>query len=330
MLFRSLYMGNGAMAFCTALEEINLPSIKIIEKNAFQYCYELTKIIVGNSLERIGEAAFENCKKLKSIRLPDDTMRIENSAFESSGIRDIVLPSMISNVEKRTFACTPLESVVFTNCHVAIAEEAFFECERLGNIDWNRIYSIGEFSFRGCSFTSIHLKHISQIPRSAFANNNNLEIVEFFQANIQLGDEAFWGDFQLQNISSRCITSIGTRALAYTDVRNLCFDNLSRIGEEAFIGCKNLKNVFIKCTADNLVIERKIFAECAALQQVWIFSDSYVDVELDAFPNIGYSVYVLSDSELSKWAKNNSITNVVSVTREVMERKWREWHRSSL
>lgn len=319
------FIGKEAMSFCYSLEKINMPNIKIIGKGAFDNCTNLTEVIVGNNLEKIEEAAFQECERIKSIELPDTVIRIGEAAFARSGLKNIVLPSMINIVEAHTFENTPLEKVVLLNHHVSIAACAFFQCEKLENISWDHIDSISEDSFRSCAFVVIRLANISFIPKRSFAYNKHLEKVEFVKNNIVLDDKAFWGDFLLHSISSRYITSIGRQALAYTNVEVLWFENLCRIGEQAFVGAKRLKNIFIKCSDDSLRVEKRVFDECIALQQVWIYFDGNIDIEIDAFPEIGYSIYVLNDSALDRWAKENSITAIVSVTPEVMERKWKEF-----
>lgn len=319
------FIGAEAMSFCYSLEKINMPNIRIIGKNAFWDCNNLIEVIVGNDLETIEEDAFLSCKKMQTIELPDTVVNIGASAFRSSGLKNIVLPSMINIVEAHTFENTPLEKVVLSNHHVSIAADAFYRCEKLENISWDHIDSISVDSFRSCAFVTIRLTNIFNIPKGAFANNNRLEKVEFVKGNIYLDDEAFWGDFQLHSISSRYIISIGKEALAYTAVEELWFENLSCIGNQAFMGAKRLKKIFIKCASDRLTVGKQIFDECSALQQVWIYFDGNVDIEIDAFSEIGYSIYVLNGSALDKWAKENSITAIVSVTPEVMEREWKEF-----
>lgn len=321
------FIGADSMEGCISLEKISLPNIKIIGESAFRYCTNLTEVIFDKNLERIEEFAFDSCEKIKAIELPDTVVRIGASAFEASGLKNIIIPSMINIVENCTFARTPLEKVTLINNHVSISARAFFQCEKLDSINWDHIDSIGEYSFRSCAFEEIRLVNISNIPKGAFAYNKHLEKVEFVKDNIVLDDEAFWGDYQLRTISSQYITSIGKQALAYTDVEELWFENLSRIGEQAFVGAKRLERIFIKCSADSLQVGKGIFDECISLQQVWIYFDGNVEFDINAFPKIGYSIYVLDGSTLDKWAKESSITEIISVTPEVMEQKWSGVHK---
>jgi hypothetical protein len=47
-----------------------LPSIKIVEEGAFEYCTGLTDVKFGDKLERIEGRAFRNCESLGRIAIP--------------------------------------------------------------------------------------------------------------------------------------------------------------------------------------------------------------------------------------------------------------------
>jgi hypothetical protein len=55
---------------CTALREIRLPGVRIVEEDAFHYCINLTDVAFGDKLETIEYGAFAYCKYLQRIAIP--------------------------------------------------------------------------------------------------------------------------------------------------------------------------------------------------------------------------------------------------------------------
>ena len=52
-----------------------------IGKNAFQACYDLTSVIIPNSVTSIGESAFRDCSSLTLITIPNTVTSIGKWAF---------------------------------------------------------------------------------------------------------------------------------------------------------------------------------------------------------------------------------------------------------
>ena len=55
--------------------------VQIIDSCAFQFCKNLSEVIMPNSLLEIGQSAFSNCTKLKSIVIPSGVTKIGDWAF---------------------------------------------------------------------------------------------------------------------------------------------------------------------------------------------------------------------------------------------------------
>lgn len=73
----------GESAFsCSYMPSVRLPStLKKIEKQAFMYAYNLTKITLPDGLETIGDEAFDGCYFKKAIVLPASIKSIGKKAF---------------------------------------------------------------------------------------------------------------------------------------------------------------------------------------------------------------------------------------------------------
>lgn len=75
--------------------------------NNYQNCANITRVVLPNSLRRIGEAAFEGQRKIcKNIVFPEGLILLEKCAFRScSQIPSIELPSTIQMIGQTAFDC---------------------------------------------------------------------------------------------------------------------------------------------------------------------------------------------------------------------------------
>lgn len=107
------------------------PSVKIIEKEAFWNCKNLTDVVIRNGVEYIGDSAFSECPKLSNIILPNTLKSIGPDAFS---------------------VCRSLQSIIVPDSVVEIGKSAFDECKRLSSVyigGTNTI--INEYAFDGCA-----------------------------------------------------------------------------------------------------------------------------------------------------------------------------------
>ena len=64
-------------------------SVKKIGEWAFSFCESLEKITIPDSVTEIGNGAFYECKSLKEITIPDSVTKIGDDAFD--GCEDLVI-----------------------------------------------------------------------------------------------------------------------------------------------------------------------------------------------------------------------------------------------
>ena len=71
-----------AFAYCDSLTSVVIgDSVESIGDNAFYYCDSLTSVVIGDSVESIGYSAFSDCKKLTSVVIPNSVKFIGRRAF---------------------------------------------------------------------------------------------------------------------------------------------------------------------------------------------------------------------------------------------------------
>ena len=63
------YIGKEAFIGCNALREISAPAAVVVDDEAFAYDFELTSVVFGNSIQRIGDSAFGECSRFGSLVL---------------------------------------------------------------------------------------------------------------------------------------------------------------------------------------------------------------------------------------------------------------------
>lgn len=237
-------IGVDAFLGCTALETISLPmGLTEIGKWAFRECAALAEIEIPESVVSIGEDAFACCSSLKQITIPGNVTEVGeglfygctslttvlcgsgNGVYRAEGnciLKDTTvvagcagsqIPEGVTEIGGRAFAgCEKLEEIVFPSSLISIGQDAFAGCSNLKEIVIpENVESIGRGAFFGCGVTSLKVAE----ENSVFRSEENC---------ILKGETLCWGCE-----SSRIPAGI------------------TRIGEEAFRGCKNLKAVEIPC-----------------------------------------------------------------------------------
>lgn len=130
-----------------------------IGDEAFYACWNLTSVIIPNSVETIGASAFAECLNLPTFEIPNSVTTISMGAF---------------------YSCFTLSNITFGNGVVSIGSSAFEACESLTNIDIpNSVKTIGMGAFYNCTgLESVIIpESINSIECVAFSGCINLSSV---------------------------------------------------------------------------------------------------------------------------------------------------------
>ena len=68
---------------------------KLIMSNAFNECYNLSKINLPSSVRYIGYMAFYNCNSLSELSFSENIKTIESNAFYDCNIKKLILPKKL-------------------------------------------------------------------------------------------------------------------------------------------------------------------------------------------------------------------------------------------
>lgn len=84
-------IGNGAFQYCHELRKISLPdTVRTIENAAFKGCENLEEAELSASLDSIGALAFQGCESLKYLTVSNHTDRIEINSFKECRAIEVV------------------------------------------------------------------------------------------------------------------------------------------------------------------------------------------------------------------------------------------------
>lgn len=106
----SAALGQSSWGQLKALETVE--NVKSLCAYALSYCPNLKNVtfIHGADIKEMPEGVFYECTSLESIELPNTIAKIDRNAFSWSGIVDIVVPDMVTELSAYTFAyCTNLK-----------------------------------------------------------------------------------------------------------------------------------------------------------------------------------------------------------------------------
>ncbi|QKX37165.1 leucine-rich repeat domain-containing protein [Metamycoplasma hominis] len=290
--------------------KVTIPSsIKEIDESAFLGCRNLKEVILNEGLEKIRAGAFFNTN-IKSITIPDSVKEIDGWAFNFSKISHISINSNNKNLEikdnflidknnKKILAYLDKKTtkVTIPDSVKEIGEGAFSGCRNLKEVILNEgLEKIGAGVFLNTNIESITIPDsVKEIGSLAFnfskishisinSNNKNLEIKDNF-----------------------LIDKNNKKILAYLDKKTTKVTipgSVKEIGESAFFGCENLKEVilneglekigagvFLNTNIESITIPGSVkeigesaFFGCENLKEV-ILNEGLEKIGASAFPN---------------------------------------------
>ena len=263
-------------------------SVTSIANNAFEYCTNLTSVVLPNSITSIGYSAFRNCSNLTSITIPDSVTAIKHSTFEGcSSLISITIPNSVTSIAAETFKnCSGLTSITIGNSVTFIGKEAFYGCSGLTSLTIpNDVASIGSSAFQNCtSLTSLTIPNgVTSIEDGTFNGCTDLAFITLGSDVTSIGNNAFAHCSSLISLTiSNSVTSIGNAAFFdCIGLTSLTIPNDVRtIGSSAFDGCCSLTSINIPNGVTS--IEDRTFNGCTGLASV-TFGSGLTSIGYNAF-----------------------------------------------
>ena len=215
--------------------------------------WQISSIILPESVSGIGSYAFKDCVKLTSISIPNAVNYLNYYVFQGcSHLETITIPETMTGFDSGAFSnCSSLTSIIIPESVTSIGSRAFYGCGSLESVVLpQNIYRIEDYTFQGCSsLLSIDIpESVTSIGRNAFRDCSSLRSVIIPEGVTIIEQEVFFHCGSLSNIYiPESVTSIGADAFAdCSSLTSVDFpDALNSIGVEAFAGCSGLTSVII-------------------------------------------------------------------------------------
>ena len=250
----------------------NTLTVVSIGEKAFAECFDLSNVIIPNSVTEIGDSAFSRTS-LDSIEIPNSVMVIGDYAFSGSYLRSLEIPNSVTVIGEGVFSgCSYLRSIEIPNSVTVIGRAAFSDAS-LDSIEIpNSVMVIGEDAFSGSSLRSIDIPNsVTEIGMEAFSNCRYLTSVVIGNSLKEMSVAMFMDCDSLTSVEiGNSVTVIGELAFGNcTSLTNISIPNsVKYISFDAFRNCTGLTSVEIGNSVE--LIDNGAFDGCTSLTSVEI------------------------------------------------------------
>ena len=239
-----------------------------------------------------------------------------------SEITSVVIQNGVTKINSSAFAnCTNLTNVIIPNSVIEIADRAFDCCMSLESITIpNSVTDIGYFVFEDCvSLAKIKLSNnIKSIKEDTFINTRYYNDINNWENNVLYLDDCLIG---AKDACTNCVIKDGTRIIAdsvFYEHKNLLSvtipNSVTNIGEHAFEGCVDLKDIMISAGIEN--IGRDAFSNTGYFREDenWVENQLYLGDYLLCVTDECKSCVIEDGTKIianSAFTENANLTNVL-------------------
>lgn len=270
--------------------------------SCFEECYNLSSIIIPNSVTSLGNKSFRGCQKLTNIVIPESVSSIGNQCFDTCSIIErIDIPGNVQVLSQNCFSnCQKLSYINIPYGVTTINNYCFNNCKSLTSIVIpDSVTSLGTYCFQGCNLlNNIVLSNgLTELPNYCFNNCSSLELIDIPQNIKKIGNNCFESCTSLASITiPETVTSLGTYCFNKCTglISAYIYPNIYSLPNGVFSGCSSLTTVelpstmhtfnqycFSSCTSLEIapinekirIIGDQCFANCLSLTRVNIHSE---------------------------------------------------------
>ncbi len=240
-----------AFEYCDELTKVVLPdTIAEIEDYQFYGCEKLTTVEIPDSITAIGEQAFYCCTSLEEITLHDGITVIELGAFSyCDSLTEVRLPAGLEELSMELFwCCDSLEKVIIPSEDTAVyyddnALNIFYACPKLT--------SVGPLG-SGCN---IEFAWTEALPDGLFCRCEVIKEVQLPDTLKTIGMHLFYGCKNLETVNiPESVTEIGECAFSgCSSLKEAIIPSgVTQLSEHAFYGCSSLEKVVVPASVTQL------------------------------------------------------------------------------
>ena len=253
-------------------------NVTSIGEGAFQECWGLTSITIGNSVTSIGDNAFFHCSGLTSVTIGNSVTSIGDDAFrECSGLTSITIPNSVTSINERAFIdCTGLTTLIIL-CkevgfwvnpmhslkEVTLGEEVTSVKESIeedfGPEGRTTIVNRAFDDCRALTSVTILCKNVG----SWFSGMESIKEVTLGEEVNTISDFAFWRCSGLTSVTILC-KNVGKCFSGMESIKEVTLgEEVTTIGDFAFSSCSGLTSITIPKRVTS--IGKSAFEECSGL-----------------------------------------------------------------
>lgn len=141
-------------------------TVVALEDKAFYGCGNMTKVVLPNTVSRVGKKCFRDCSKLVDVTLPENLPALSETMFDGcESLREIKLPQGITSIPSFCFSkCGNLRSIVIPEGVTDIMSQAFQYNYQLKDITIPSTLKNCESDF-DCNDVRVHISDFDSFAR---------------------------------------------------------------------------------------------------------------------------------------------------------------------
>lgn len=255
---------------------------------------EITSVVIGEGITRVGNRSFENYWKLAGLTLPEGLTEIGYCAFgDCAALQELVIPGTVRSMDVGAFAnccalisltirdgvtglgttnfqgCRELTSVTIPGSVKTIGDAAFCACTKLERVELPEgLETIGEGAFSKCpALTQITLPStLAYLGPVAFQQTGLTHVT--IPAGMDSGSSPFYKS-ALETVTIQPGRTAIPQGMFYgcASLKAVVIpEGVTTIGNGAFQECTALTSVTIPSTVT--VIEGQAFNKCSSLTEI--------------------------------------------------------------
>jgi len=192
-------------------------SVKRIPANIFSDVTGLTSLTIGKGVTEIGDRAFRRCNNLASIVIPGNVQTVGAFAFDGCvGLTSISLESGVDKILQGAFSGTRITELTIPDSVSTLRAGSFGSSARLKTVHFNAANCVNidvnsPFENSDILEKIIFGDNVRQIPTYIAKNLKGLESVTIGSRANQIGDFAFQGCVNLEEINNKAARPVALR-----------------------------------------------------------------------------------------------------------------------